>query len=252
MSDLGTISGVDRGAVMRVLAWIMAVSAVGFGVFTIVFGILVPAQAPHAVHNLVVASLLLVMSAPPVIAVARDPHRSIRPLVILAAVGIAGLATMGLSLTPDPFTLPFVVLVGVLWMLQSDRSNAIPPGRPSGLLLGLVLVAAAPLILFAIGQAELQRTDHTSEHAAFYHWVETSFYAVAVLLLGLLAAVRPAAFRLAAWYGGIALALLGLGSLALRSHASAIPAPWASAAVVGALAFIGVTEWEARQRVGVG
>lgn len=87
---------------MRVLAWIMAVSAVGFGVFTIVFGILVPAQAPHAVHNLVVASLLLVMSAPPVIAVARDPHRSIRPLVILAAVGIAGLATMGLSLTPDP------------------------------------------------------------------------------------------------------------------------------------------------------
>ena len=233
---------------MRVLATFMAVSAVGFGVFTIVFGIVSPAQAPHALHNLVVASLLLVMSAPPVIAVARDPHRSVRALVILAAVGIAGLATMALSLTPDPFTLPFVVLVGVLWMLQPDRSGALPPGRPSAILLGLVLVAAAPLIILAIGQAELQRTDHTSEHAAFFHWVETSFYAVAVLLLGLLAAVRPVAYRLAAWYGGIALALFGLGSLALSSHASAIPAPWALAAVMGAAAFVGVTEWEVRRR----
>src|SRR5687768_4925052 len=236
---------------MRVLAAIMAVSALGFGVFTIVFGIVSPAQAPHALHNLVVASLLLVMSAPPVIAVARDPYRSTRSLVILAAVGIAGLATMALSLTPDPFTLPFVVLVGVLWMLQSDRRDAIPPGRPSVLLVGLVIVASAPLVVFAIGHAELQRTDHTSEHAAFYHWVETSFYAVAVLLLGLRAAMRPVAYRLAAWYGGIALALLGLGSLALGGHASAIPAPWALAAVVGGLAFIGVTEWEVRRRATV-
>ena len=238
----------DRSAAVRVLAWVMAVSAVGFGLFTIVFGIVMPAQAPHALHNLVVASLLLVMSAPPVIAVARDPHRSIRPLVILAAVGIAGLTTMALSLTPDPFTLPFVVLVGVLWMLQSDRSDAIPPGRPSAVLLALVLVAAAPLITSAFDQAELQRTDHTSEHAAFFHWVETSFYTVAVLLLGLLAAVRPVAYRRAAWYGGIALALLGVGSLALSSHASAIPGTWALAAVVGGAAFIGVTEWEVRRR----
>jgi hypothetical protein len=230
---------------------LMAVSAVGFGLFTIVFGIVSPAQAPHALHNLVVASLLLVMSAPPVIAVARDPDRSVRPLVILAAVGIAGLATMALSLTPDPFTLPFVVLVGVLWMLQSDRSGALPPGRPSRILLGLVLVAAAPLVIFAIGQAELQRTDHSSEHAAFFHWVETSFYAAAILLLGGLAAVRPVAYRRAAWYGGIALALLGVGSLALSSHASAIPMPWASAAVVGALGFIGVTEWEVRRRAAI-
>ncbi len=225
----------------------MAVSAVGFGLFTIVFGIVIPAQAPHAMHNLVVASLLLVMSAPSVIAVARRPDRSIRPLVILAAVAIAGLATMALSLTPDPFTLPFVVLVGVLWTLQSDRSDAMPRGRPSAILLGLALVAAVPLIILTIGQAELQRTDHTSEHAAFFHWVETSFYAAAVLLLGLLAAVRPVAYRLAAWYGGIALALLGLGSLALSNHASAIRGPWALAAVVGAAAFIGVTEWTVRR-----
>ena len=226
----------------------MAVSAVGFGLFTIVFGIVSPTQAPHALHNLVVASLLLVMSAPPVIAVARDPHRSIRPLVILAAVGIAGLATMALGLTPDPFTLPFVVLVGVLWALIPDRGGAVPPGRRSAILAGLVIVAAAPLIIFAIGQAELQRTDHTSEHAAFFHWVETSFYAVAALLLGALAAFRPVAYRLAAWYGGIALALLGLGSLALSGHASALEPRWAVATVVGAFAFIGVTEWEVRRQ----
>ena len=53
----------------------MAVSAVGFGVVTVVVGILVPAQAPHAFHNVIVASLLLIVSAPPVIAVARARQR---------------------------------------------------------------------------------------------------------------------------------------------------------------------------------
>jgi hypothetical protein len=224
----------------------MAISAIVFGLFTIVFGIVSPAQEVHAFHNAVVASLLLVLSAPPALAVARSPGRSTRPLVVLAALGMAGLASMAVSLTLDPFTLPFVVLIGVLWALRPSREVLLPAGRPSLILLLLVLVAAAPLLGYALGQAGFQRIDTVSSHAAFFHWIEMSFYAAAVLLLGILAALRPAAHRLAAWSGGVALAVLGVASLALGNYASALEAHWAWAALVGSIVFIGVAEWEAR------
>jgi hypothetical protein len=237
---------------MRVLAAIMAVSAVGFGVVTAVVGIIVPEQAPHAFHNVIVASLLLFVSAPPVIAVARAPEAAIRPLVVLAVVGIAGLATMAAALTLDPFTLPFIILVGVLWAVLPDRSRPIPTGRPSPVLVALVLAGAVPLTVYALDQAGLQRADHTSEHAAFFHWVETSFYAVAIVLLGALAALRPTAFRLAAWVAGVALAIMGAVSLTFTGYASALPDPWGWVALAGGVVFVAVAEWEVRRRVGEG
>ena len=232
---------------VRILAIVMAASAIAFGLITAVIGIVSPAQEPHAFHNVVVASLLVVLSAPPVVAVALAPERAIRPLVILAVVGVAALATMALSVTIDPFTLPFVILVGVLWALTPSRTGVVPSGRTSLILLALVALAAGPLVWYALGQAELQRTDHATEHAAFFHWVETSFYAIAVLLLGLLAALRPAAYRLAARCAGLALAIVGAASLALPAHASALPSPWSWVALLGGVLFMGATELEARR-----
>jgi hypothetical protein len=225
----------------------MAVSAIGFGLFTAVFGIVSPQQEVHAFHSAVVASLLLVLSAPPALAVARSPERSTRPLVALAVLGIAGLASMALSLTLDPFTLPFVVVIGVLWALRPSREALPLAGPPSPILLLLALVAAVPLLGYALGQAELQRIDTLSSRAAFFHWIEMSFYAVAVLLLGILAALRPAAHRLAAWSGSAALAVLGAASLALGEYASVLDAPWAWAALVRRVVFVGVADWEARR-----
>ena len=239
-----------RERALRIVAGLMAVSAVAFGIVTLVVGVIVPAQAPHAFHNVIVASLLIVLSAPAVIEVARHPTTAIRPLVVLAVVGAAGLLTMIVAMTADPFTLPFVILVGVLWALERDRSGAIPTGRPSPLMLALVLVGSVPLVSYSVGQADLQRTDHASEHAAFFHWVETSFYAMAVLLLGLLAAIRPIAYRLAAWCAGVALAIMGAGSILFDGYASALPMPWGWVALIGGLLFIVVEEWEVRGRAG--
>jgi len=218
---------------LRILASVMAIAAVGFGLFTAVFGLVNPDQEPHAFHNAVVASLLIVLSAPPVIAVARHPEAPTRPLVMLTAIGIAALATMAMSLTLDPFTMPFVVLVGVLWVLAPSHAEAFPAGRPSVVLLGLTLIVAVILVPYAVGQAELQRTDHASEHAAFFHWVEMSFYAVAIPMLGLVAGLRPTAYSLAAWCAGIALVVLGIASLLLGEYVSALP----SLQAIGVLAF---------------
>jgi hypothetical protein len=227
----------------------MGVSGAAFGAFTAIFGIVSEDQRIHAFHNSVVATLLLVVSALPALLAARDPDHSTGPLMQLTMVGVAGLATMAIALTIDPFTLPFIALVGVLWTLRPSRDPAIPVGRASPLLLLLVLGAAIPLFVYALGQAELQRLDQTSEHAEFYHWVETSFYAAAIPLVALLAAVRPAAYRLSAWSAGIAVAVLGGASLALPRYASALETSWAWAALVGAIAFVGAAEWE-RRRIG--
>src|SRR5215207_1576609 len=232
---------------VRLIAWFMAMAAIAFGLLTIVFGMVGPEQEVHAFHNAVVASLLLVLSAPPAIAVARSPERSMRPLLVLAALAIAGLTSMTLSFTLDPFTMPFVVLIGVLWVLRPSREALLPAGRPSLILLVLVLVAAGPLLAYALKQAEFQRLDTVSSHDAFFHWVETSFYALAVIMLGLLAAVRPASHRLAAWSSGVALGVLGAASLALGSYASALDPTWAMAALAGSIAFVVLAEWEFRK-----
>jgi hypothetical protein len=245
--DAGTGSSPGRVRTIRIIAWIMAASAVGFGMFTAVFGIISEAQRIHSFHNVVVASLLLIVSAPPAIALAREPERPARPLHILSAVAVAGAATMLVGLTFDPFTAPFVILTGVLWALRPSGERPIAPGRFSPLLLVLVLVAAVPLVAYALSQAELSRLDRSSEHAEFFHWVETSFLGFAVLLLGVLAAMNPAAYRLAVWCGGLALAVVGAASLLLQSYPSAMEAAWAWAALVGGLAFIAAGEWERRR-----
>jgi hypothetical protein len=237
----------NRLRAMRIIAWLLAASGVAFGLFTIVFGIVGPDQEIHAVHNAVVASLLIVLTAPPMVAVARAPDRAIRPLVILGVLAIAGLAAMALALTPDPFILPVLVLIGALWWLAPSREGAFPPGRPSIVVLVFVVGGAVLLIPYAIDNAGLQRTDHTSDHAAFFHWVETSFTAAGIVLIGLVAALRPGAFRMATWCAGLALAILGAASVLFGQHASALASPWSWAALFGGLAFIGVGEWEARR-----
>jgi hypothetical protein len=233
----------------RVIAIIMAASGIAFGLFTAVFGIISEDQAIHAFHNTVVATLLLVLTAPPLIVAARDPERSAASLQHLAALGVAGLATMAIALTIDPFTLPVIVLIGVLWALRPRGQPPVTSGRPSPVLLVLAVAGAVPLAAYALGQAELQRIDDMSEHADFYHWVETSFTAASILLLGFLWALRPGASRMAAWSAGLSLAILGVASLLLGDYASAMDTPWAWAAVAGSAVFVAVAEWVAGRDV---
>lgn len=236
-----------RVRAFRVIAVIMAVSAVAFGIFTAGSGIVIEALRIHAFHNVVLVTLLLVLSAPPAIAAARSPERAGPHVIHLGALGVAGVATMVLSLMVDLYTVPFIVLTGLLLLLRVPLRPAVGPGRPS-LALGLLVAAAAgPVIGYALGQAELQRIDTSSEHAELNHWVEMSFTAVAILLLGVLAALRPTAFRLSAWGAGAGLAVMGGASLALQGYPSVLDTPWAWAALAGGVVFLAVAEWEFRR-----
>ena len=242
-----------RTRATRVIAGFMAGSAVLFGIFTAIFGIVAESQLIHAFHNVVVASLLLVLSAPPALAIARNPNNSLAPLMTLTALSAAAVTTMAASLTIDPFTLPFVIFTGVLWTLRPSDSPPTSNGEPpSWALFALVAVGVVPLLAYALGQAELQRTLADNDHSRFFHWVEASFYAAGILTFALLSALRPFTYRMAAWSAGIGATIFGSASLLLNGHASAVALPWPWLAIVGGIAFIGVAEWEVNRRRGSG
>ena len=227
-----------RTKITRWIAGFMAGSAVLFGVFTVVFGVVAESQQIHGFHNAVVSALLLVLSAPPALAIARRPDQSNAPLITLTVLSAAALITMAASLTIDPFTLPFVVFTGVLWTVRPSKEPTGHHERPSWSLLLLVVAGAVPLIVYALGQAELQRTLAGDEHSQFFHWVEASFYSTGILFLGLLSALRPRTYRMAGFSAGLGLSIFGLAALLLGGYASAVSAQWAWLATVGGVAFI--------------
>ena len=229
-----------RLRITRLIAGFMAGSAILFGAFTVVFGIVAESQHIHGFHNAVVAALLLVLSAPPALAIARRPDRSDAPLITLTILSAAAVITMAASLTIDPFTMPFVVFTGVLWTLRQSNERTAREEQPNKGLLLLVAAGAVPLVVYALGQAELQRTLAGDVHSQFFHWVEASFYATGILFFGVLSALRPRTQRMAGLSAGLGLIIFGLAALFLSGHASAVPTPWSWLAVVGGAAVIGL------------
>ena len=237
----------SRLTAMRLIAWLLIASGAGFSLFTVVFAFVGPNQEIHAVHNVVVTSLIMVLTVPPLLAVARRPEESGPELLILAALAVAGVVAMAVSLTPDPFTLPVLVLIAVLWFLAPTREVPWERGQPSFVMLALVIAATVLLGPYALENAALQRSDQTSDHARFFPWVETAFYAAGIVVVGVLGAWRPSTFRLATWCAGAGLAVLGAASVLFAEHASALAAPWSWVALIGGLALVGLGEWEARR-----
>ena len=237
----------SRLTAMRVIAWLLVATGVGFSLFTIVVSFIGPNQEIHAVHNAIVVGLISVLTVPPLVVVARRPEAAAPELLILLALVMVGVVAMAISLTLDPFTVPVLALIVVLWFLAPSRDGAVPDGRPSLPMLVLGVVALALLVPYVLGNAGLSRSDSTSEHAQFFHWVESAFFALGIPVLGLFGALRPRVYRLATLGAGVGAAVLGTSSLVSPAVPSALPAPWGWAALLLGLAFIGLGEWEARR-----
>ena len=235
----------NRLKAMRIIAWLLIVTGVGFSLFTLVFGIVGPNQEVHAVHNAIVVALISVLTVPPLVVVARRPDAASPELLILISLVAAGVVAMAISLTPDPFIVPVLVLIVALWFLAPSRRGAVPDGRPSLPMLALGLATLVLLVPYVSGNASLSRTDNASDHARFFHWVETAFFALGLPVLALLGAFRPRSYRLASLCAGVGMAVLGASSIGFPSVPSALPTPWSWVALVGGLAFIGLGEWEA-------
>lgn len=181
-----------------------------------------------------------------------------RPMRKVGAAWVYGLGTvvafgglLAFAAVPPEVTVILAVgiAVGMLAFLAhpaSLRSKLIPPGRPDAVLLGLVAVAAVPLVAYAVGQLDIHAASGPADqHHEFGHWVVMAVYAVVAVLWGLGAALRLDGWRVPLWAAGLLVAGLGVASLGI-SAVSQLGTPWALAAVVWGGAFIATGELRSR------
>jgi hypothetical protein len=246
----------------------------------------------HRVHD-VSFGALFAMSLVGLLAQLRSAWQKVAPmqqvaipvyLLILVEIIVSG---------PSADMVPIYLLFGlpplVIALLHPARREVFrPTARPSRVMLAMVLVAAIPLLIFAVGQfraglvgvaisegpefAELSRleedpnaTEEQFEAAFeeaitaaqltpeerelvehFFHWPGMAAVAVAIILVGLLAALRIRGWRVTAWTAGLALAYYGLVSVLTPFDASSGGYLWGGLAIAWGIVFIILAEREAR------
>jgi ABC-type multidrug transport system fused ATPase/permease subunit len=119
------------------------------------------------------------------------------------------------------------------------RSFTVP--RINWVMLGLVLIAAVPLVAFASTNVGLQR-NLTNEHAAMGHYGFLAAFGFTVIGSGVLASLRPDGWRLTAWVAGLLPAVLGLASVVYPDVDSSLNAVWAVAAIGWGVVFVATAE----------
>lgn len=235
-------------------------------------------EVSHQVHEMSFAGLFA-LSFVAVIAQFRRPENK-------PAAGLQGaIPILLLALTvfvlgeAEAFVLIFVVMALLPPLLHPARGAIFRPRvAPSKALLALVVVAAMPLTVFAIGQlrigldaspiarkafeglpddatdeefeAALDRAAGTPEDRARVehagHWTAMAGFAFSIIVVGLIAALRIPGFRLSSWSAAGALAIYSAASLVVPRDASAAARPWALAGLLWAIVFVVLAEREAR------
>lgn len=200
------------------------------------------ALGAHQIHDTMAAVLFCAILAGMLFQV-RTPRSQVGGMQQTVAVLLGLNAVILLGNFFFPPMLIFLVL-GILTAVLHPAGRRLLPKfeRLNVPMLGLGLVAAVPLIIYAIAQIGLQRLGVPNDtHAEFGHWVVMAGYAVAIPLLALLAALRPSGWRVPAWSAGILAILFGLASLVMNG-ASAIEPLWGAAAILWGILFIGMSE----------
>lgn len=103
-------------------------------------------------------------------------------------------------------------------------------------LVGLVVLAGIPLALYAGEQSALQATGDV--HAQLGHYADMITYSVVILLLGLLASMKPIGWRIPLWSAATLAGVLGVSSMLHPALASSAGPFWGGLALVWGIAFI--------------
>lgn len=181
----------------------------------VTFELLNGIQADHRFHQVTGQGLLLcALWLAGLVPMVRAGWRGVPPSVAtVAQAGLfagAGLA-MGL-LAPGAGALPVavatVVTTAVLWLALPVRPRLRGQvGALDPVLAPVVLLAAALVTPFVADEVDLQNSSG-DEHAHLAHYFDMAWISVALVLVGALAAVVPAARRRALWTTG-GLVLIG-------------------------------------------
>lgn len=229
------------------------------------FGLLEPIfyELPHRLHEFaaglgwwpIIVGLVAHLYAP----------RRWPAAIMVALWGILAIL-IAIVLTGSFALLPIIAFVGVPILLATllhpsglALFGGLTDSRPNRLLLGLVVVAAIPLLAFAANQVGLQTgaieaahahaggahgAEVHQQHIEFHHFMFVTQWAVGVVGLGLLGSLQPAGWRLAAWLAAAMVAVFAVAGLLAPSAASNPGFLWNLGAIVWAIVFVGAAEMD--------
>lgn len=249
-----------RGTAFRVLAFLFGAGSLGglFGIGIVIGWFDNDQGGIHRVHDLGFGALYGVIVATAFFAMLRRPGE--KPSVFLQVVAVAVAVTIASLVSTDAGYLAIagalVAASAILLTFHPARDQVLHPrASPSLIMSAFTLVAAIPLISFAITSARLQRDGSPLDpHVNMSHWVTMASMALGFVAVGALASARIRGWRFTAWCAGLGASAYGLASIVFsRFPGAGVPYPgskgvgWGLVGLIGGLAFIAIAEWEARR-----
>jgi len=193
---------------------------------TTVLQLLTGTEADHRFHQVTGQGLLLcavwLAGLVPLVR-AGWRGRTPSPATALHAGAVALAAVVAGVLAPGAGALPVAVVVcvttGLLWLALPARPRLrLLTAELDPLVTPVVLLATALLVPFALVQFGRQNHVH-DEHTQLAHYFDMGWVSLALVLLGVVAAVSPAARRLALWTT-VRTAVVGASRLAFTDNTS--------------------------------
>jgi len=188
----------------------------------------------------------------------RVPERKIagvqQAVLGILALGVAGL--IGNRVEPLVGSLVFLLAAAILVALHPARREFFKLGQGlSAPLAALSILAAVPAVVYAASMLVLAR--HAGPSCFFGRCpygdrlAEMAALALAIVLVGMLAALKTQGWRVAARSAGASAVILGLVSIVLPNAPGALGPAWGALTATWGVLFVVAAEWEARQRTPV-
>lgn len=205
-----------------------------------------PADLAHRVHwtalSLMAWSLVIGMAVQ-----LRRPQKNLAPLLHVFAFFVALILVDVLTVSFDPDLVIVVAVLVLLVFFHPLRGGLLKAPQLDRAMASLTALAVVPWVVFADGQARLQRLNVAGDmHAESDHWGLMTQLAILIILWGLIGSSDYSGWRLTAWITGLVSAVYGIQSLVFSDVASAAPTLWAIAAVAWGMAYLVMTERRAR------
>lgn len=247
-ADAASIVSKGRRTTFTILTIVFGAAIAGLGLFSLIGGASgAGGREEHQVHDMAFGVLAGMLIGLPLLIQSRNPERKPALMQGAAAAGLGFVAGYALG-GERGFVFVPVAVVAILWWLHPAGAQLIGSGRVQPILAALAILAAVPLVVYTLDQAEIQRACPPAgdQHCEEFHFAGMAALALALPLTGLAASLRSPGWRASAWLVGGAAVVFGLSGLLLPDHLSSIQVAWGSASIAAGVLFVLVAEWARR------